>query len=49
MINNYHIVGQGQATNMDLHETVHLTVDANGYITAWVSDYNFSCHGDRTF
>ena len=49
MINNYHIIGQGQATNMDLHETVHLTINANGEMSAWVSDYNFSCHGDRTF
>ena len=49
MINNYHIIGQGQATNMDLHETVHLTINANGEMTATVSDYTFSCHGDRTF
>lgn len=49
MINNYHIIGQGQATNMDLHETVHFTVNANGWVTATVTDYNFSCHGDRTF
>ena len=47
--NNYHIIGQGQATNMDLKETVHVTVDANGYVTAWVSDYNFECHGTATF
>jgi hypothetical protein len=49
MVNDYQIIGQGQATNMDLHETVHMTVNANGSVTAWVSDYNFSCHGDRTF
>ena len=49
MINNYHIIGQGQATNMDLHETVHMTINANGDVSAWVSDYNFTCHGDRTF
>ena len=49
MINNYHIIGQGQATNMDLHETVHVAINANGDVSAWVSDYDFSCHGDRTF
>jgi hypothetical protein len=49
MINNYHIIGQGQATDMDLHETMHVTIDANGNLSAWVTDYNFSCHGDRTF
>jgi hypothetical protein len=49
MINNYHIVGQGQATNMDLHETVHITVNANGEVSAWVTDYNFSCKQDPTF
>jgi hypothetical protein len=47
--NNYHIIGQGQATNMDLKETVHVTVDANGDVTAWVTDYNFVCHGTETF
>jgi len=48
-INNYHIIGQGQATNMDLKETTHVTVDANGSVTAWVTDYSFVCHGDPTF
>jgi hypothetical protein len=41
MINNYHIIGQGQATNMDLKETTHITIDANGNVSASVSDYNF--------
>lgn len=49
MINNYHIIGQGQATNMDLHETVHITVNENGQVSAWVTDYNFSCKQDPTF
>lgn len=49
MTNNYHIIGQGQATNMDLTETTHVTVDANGYVTAWVTDYTFACHQDPTF
>ena len=49
MTNNYHIIGQGQATNMDLKETVHVTVDANGYVSAWVTDYTFSCHGTASF
>lgn len=49
MTNNYHIIGQGQATNLDLHETVHVTIDANGWVTAWVTDYNFSCKQSPTF
>jgi hypothetical protein len=49
MINNYHVIGQGQATNGDLHETVHYTVNANGDITAWVTDYNFDCKGTPSF
>ena len=49
LTNNYHIIGQGQATKMDLTETTHVTVDANGYVTAWVTDYNFACHQDPTF
>ena len=47
--NNYHIIGQGQATNMDLKETTHVTVNANGYVTASVTDYTFVCHQDPTF
>lgn len=49
MTNNYHIIGQGQATNLDLHETVHVTIDANGWVTAWVTDYTFSCKQSPTF
>ena len=30
-------------------EIVHVTVDANGYVTAWVTDYNFECHGTASF
>jgi hypothetical protein len=48
-INNYHVIGQGSATNGDLHETVHVTVDANGDVTAWVTDYNFDCKGTPSF
>ena len=48
-INNYHIIGQGQATNMDLKETTHVTVDANGNVSASVADYTFVCHGTETF
>ena len=49
MTNNYHIIGQGQATNMDLKETTHVTVDANGNVSAWVTDYTFVCQGTETF
>ena len=49
MINNYHIIGQGQATNMDLKETTHVTVDASGNVSAWVTDYTFVCHQTPTF
>ena len=47
--NNYHIIGQGQATNMDLKETTHVTINADGSITAWVTDYNFDCKQNPTF
>lgn len=47
--NEYTIVGKGQATNMTLHEVVHVTVDANGYVSAWVTDYSLSCKQDPTF
>ena len=47
--NEYHVIGQGQATNGDLHEVVHFTVNANGDLTAWVTDYNFSCKGTPSF
>ena len=34
---------------MDLKETTHVTVNANGEVTAWVTDYNFDCHQNATF
>ena len=39
------MIGQGQATNGKLHETVHYTVNANGDITAWVPDYTIPVPG----
>jgi len=48
-VNNYHIIGQGQATNMTLHETVHVTIDANGWLTASVASYDLKCEQTPTF
>jgi hypothetical protein len=34
MINNYRMIGQGKAPNFMVHETWHVTVNANGEVTA---------------
>jgi len=42
-VNNFRIIGQGPGNNFLLHETVHITVNANGEVTADVDNYRFEC------
>jgi hypothetical protein len=41
-INNYRFLGQGQAPNLTIHETWHVTVNANGTLTAVVDNVKIS-------
>jgi len=42
-INNYRCLGQGQAPNLTVHETWHITYNANGVLTAVVDNVKITC------
>jgi hypothetical protein len=42
-INNYRMIGKGQAPNFMVHETWHITINANGEVTAEVDNVKTTC------
>jgi hypothetical protein len=42
-VDNFRIVGHGPGNNFLLHETLHATVNANGVVTAFVSNFRVEC------
>jgi len=42
-INNFRIIGQGKGNNFLVHQTIHVTVNANGDVTADVSNISVDC------
>ena len=42
-VNNYNFIGQGKGNNFQVHETVHVTINANGEITADTNNYRSTC------
>jgi len=42
-INNFNIIGQGPGNNALVHENFHITVNANGNMTAWVENSHSEC------
>ncbi len=42
-VNNFKIIGQGPDNNLLIHQNVHVTVNANGTLTAFVDNFSFSC------
>ena len=43
LVNNFRIIGQGTGNNYLLHETFHLTVNANGELTASADNFGVDC------
>lgn len=43
-INNFQLIGQGTGSNFSVHETMHVTVNANGTVTADVDNYREECN-----
>jgi hypothetical protein len=43
LIDNFRIIGHGPGHNFLLHETLHTTVNANGVVTAFVSNVSVEC------
>jgi hypothetical protein len=42
-VDNFRLIGPGPGNNLLLHETVHVTVNANGVVTALVSNFSVEC------
>jgi hypothetical protein len=42
-INNFRIIGQGPGNNFLVHETFHITINANGVQTAFVDNFSVDC------
>ncbi len=42
-IDNYRVIGQGSGNNLLIHQTVHVTVNANGDVTASVENISVEC------
>lgn len=42
-VNNFRIIGQGPDNNFVVHENLHLTINANGELTALHDNFNTDC------
>lgn len=42
-VNNFRIIGQGKGNNLLIHQVFHITVDANGFVTALVDRVSVEC------
>lgn len=42
-VNNFRIIGEGTGNNYLVHENVHITVNANGTLTAYVDNFSVEC------
>ena len=42
-VNNFRIIGQGTGNNFSIHENFHVTVNANGEVTATVDNFSADC------
>ena len=43
-VNNFNMIGQGPGNNFKVHENFHLTVNANGVLTAFVDNFSITCN-----
>jgi len=42
-VNNFRIIGQGPGNNFLVHDNFHVTVNANGAVTALVDNFTIDC------
>jgi hypothetical protein len=42
-VNNFRMIGQGPGNNFLVHQNVHVTVNANGVVTATHDNFSFDC------
>lgn len=43
-VNNFRLIGQGPDNNLQVHQNVHVTVDANGVVTTVVDNLSVDCN-----
>jgi hypothetical protein len=43
-VNNFRMIGQGPGNNYMVHETFHITINANGTVTAYVDNFSITCN-----
>jgi hypothetical protein len=43
-VNNFRLIGQGTDNNLQVHQNVHVTVDANGVVTTVVDNLSVDCN-----
>jgi hypothetical protein len=43
LVENFRLIGQGPGNNLLLHENLHVTVNANGVVTAEHDNFSFEC------
>jgi len=42
-VNNFRIIGQGPGNNFLMHETLHITINANGTLTVFHDNFSVDC------
>ena len=42
-VNNFRIIGQSKGNNLLVHENFHLTINANGSVTASMDNFSMEC------
>ena len=42
-VNNFRIIGQGPGNNYLVHETIHVTINANGDVTTYIDNFTVDC------
>lgn len=42
-VNNFKIIGKGDAPNYTIHHNLHITINANGDMTAYVDNFKADC------
>jgi hypothetical protein len=48
-VNNFRIIGQGPGNNLLIHETLHVTVNANGEVTVSVDNFRAECRSKPSY
>ena len=43
-INNFRLIGQGPDNNLQVHQNVHVTIDANGVVTTFIDNTSVDCN-----